>query len=405
MKITDVEIIPIYPRVAARNAAYRARFVDINQRVVFKVRTDAGIVGYGDARSPAPARSVVEPVIGRSPFDFLQADLHVGLGAALYDVMGKYLEVPAYKLMGQKVREAVAVAAWTRPASPERLAEEVRRAAAEGYTHFKMHSCEYYDVLAQTRAGEEAAPPGFRFHWDFNHNRTMPTVLPLLKELEKSPVVGFVEDPLRWNDIDGWRKLRQKVGMPVIMHVPQLGGGQEMIQGCADAYMLGGPIGQMLRMGFAYAAANVPVLLQITGGTLTKALAMHLGAVLPTATLHSVNLDDQYEEDVTRERIPVIAGFSPVPEKPGLGVEVDEEALARCAANGPTEIPRHVAIVRLPGGRRIYYPSLAAVDVHRMTGKEEGTIRGIDLELRDDDGSSDFARLYERLQRDGAFID
>src|SRR5438128_286539 len=75
MKITNVEIIPIYPRIAARNAAYKARFVNINQRVVFKVHTDAGIVGYGDARSSAPPRSSVETVIGRSPFDFLHNDL------------------------------------------------------------------------------------------------------------------------------------------------------------------------------------------------------------------------------------------------------------------------------------------------------------------------------------------
>ena len=43
----------------------------------------------------------------------------LGLAAALYDAMGKYLEIPAYKLMGPKVRDRVAVAAWTRP-SPRR---------------------------------------------------------------------------------------------------------------------------------------------------------------------------------------------------------------------------------------------------------------------------------------------
>jgi L-alanine-DL-glutamate epimerase-like enolase superfamily enzyme len=404
MKITDIEIIPIYPRIAARNAAYKARFRDLNRRVVFKVHTDAGIVGYGDYRSGAPPRSSVEPLIGRDPFEYLYNDLHPGLGMALYDVMGKYLEVPAYKLMGQKVREAVSVAAWTRPASPERLAEEVQRAVEEGYTHFKMHSCEYYDVLEQTRAVEEVAPPGFKFHWDFNHNRTLISVLPLINELEQFRVVGFIEDPIIWRDIDGWRALRQRVGLPIIMHVPQLGGAQEVIHGCADAYMIGGSIGNTLRAGYAYGAANMPVLLQLGSGTVSKALAMHMGAVLPTATLHSVNLDDQYEEDITRERIPVIHGCSPVPQGPGLGVEIDEEALARAAANPPTEIPRHLAVVRLTSGHKIYYPSLGAVNVERMTGKEEGTIRGINLDIRDDDGSAEFAHLYERATATGGFI-
>ena len=44
---------------------------------------------------------------------------------ALYDVMGKHLEVPAHKLMGQKLRERVCVAAWTRPGRTEEIADEV----------------------------------------------------------------------------------------------------------------------------------------------------------------------------------------------------------------------------------------------------------------------------------------
>ena len=69
------------------------------------------------------------------------------------------------------------VAAWTRPASPEDLALEVQRAAAEGYKIFKVHTCEQYDVLEQTRAVEEVAPDGFKMHYDFNHNRTSTAVL------------------------------------------------------------------------------------------------------------------------------------------------------------------------------------------------------------------------------------
>jgi L-alanine-DL-glutamate epimerase-like enolase superfamily enzyme len=400
MKITDIEIIPIYPRIAARNEDYQVRFSHINHRTVFKVHTDTGLVGYGDYRCGPPPRSSVEPLIGCNPFDFLHNNLNPGLGGALYDVMGKILEVPAYKLMGPKVREAVSVAAWTRPASPECFREEILRAVAQGYTLFKMHTCEYYDVLEQTRAAEEVAPEGFKIHYDFNGNRTLAAVLPLLRELEQSPIVGYVEDPLVRTDIDGWRRLREKVRIPLVMHVPPLGGLQEILHGMADAYMVGeGGIGNTLARGFACGAANVQTILQLTGGTLTKALALHMAAVLPTATGHSINLDDQYEEDITRERIPVTEGYSPVPEGPGLGIEVDEEALARVAANQPTTLPRHVGILHLPGGHKLYTPSFPAVS--RLTGREEGTIRGLKLELWEDDGSPEFAQLYERVQKEG----
>jgi L-alanine-DL-glutamate epimerase-like enolase superfamily enzyme len=318
--------------------------------------------------------------------------------------MGKYLEVPAYKLMGQKVRDVVSVAAWTRPASPEHFREEILRAVAQGYNIFKMHTCEYYDVMEQTRAAEEVAPEGFKIHYDFNSNRTLAAILPIVRELEKSRVVGYIEDPIVRSDIDGWRRLREKTRIPIIMHVPQLGGIQEIIHGLADAYMVGeGGIGNTLVRGFAYGAANIQTIIQLTGGTLTKALALHMAAVLPTATGHSINLDDQYEEDITKERIPVIEGYSPVPEGPGLGIEVDEEALARVAANKPTIIPKHVGILHLSGGHKIYTPSIPSVS--QLTGREEGTIRGLKLELWEDDGSPEFTSTYERVQKEGKFIE
>jgi len=404
MRITSVDIIPIYPRLVPRVAAHNAHYPNWNLRTVFRVRADNGLVGYGDYRCPPPPESIVKPLIGRSPFDFIGNELNPGLGAALYDVMGKHLDVPAYKLMGQKVRDWVSVAAWSKPASPETLRSEVQRAVAEGYTIMKMHSCEYYDILEQNKAVEEVAPPGFRMHYDFNHNRTIVAALPIIQELEQSRVVGFIEDPLRANDVDGWRRLREKVRVPLIMHPSPLGGAQEILLGVADAYMSGGVIGSTLQRAGALAGLNIPLLLQITGGTLTKALALHLAAVCPTATMHSVNLDDQYEDDITTTRIPVVEGSSPVPEGPGLGCEVDEDALAKLAANKPTPAPKHVAVVRLRAGHTIFFPSLTAINVHRMTGKEEGTIRGLHLELWDDDGSASFGRVHERVQR-GAYVE
>ena len=424
MKITSVDVIPIYPRLVARAAKHNAHYPNWNVRTVFRVRTDSGLVGYGDYRCVPPPETIGKPLIGRSPFDFIGNDLNPGLGAALYDVMGKHLDVPAYKLMGQKVRDWVSVAAWSKPAHPDLLRVEVKRAVEEGYTIMKMHSIDYYDILEQNKAVEEVAPPGFKMHYDFNHNRSLVSVLPLIRELERSRVVGFIEDPLRANDVDGWRRLREKVRVPLIMHPAPLGGVQEAMQGMADAYMSNGLIGSTLQRGAALAGLNIPLLLQVTGGTLTKALALHLGAVCPSATMHTVSLDDQYLDDITTERIRVVEGSSPVPDGPGLGFEVDEAALARLAANKPTPVPKHVAAVRLRslarlaggaerpgddlssrlGGHTIYFPSLTTINIHRMTGREEGTIRGLCLELWDDDGTPEFGRVYEKVQR-GAFVE
>src|SRR5688572_3444770 len=410
MKITSVDVIPIYPRLVPRAAAHNAHFPNWNLRTVFRVKADNGLVGYGDFRCPPPPDTIAAPLIGKSPFDFVGNDLNPGLGAALYDLMGKHLDLPAYKLMGPKVRDRVSVAAWTKPVPPDTLAQEVKRAASEGYTHMKMHASEYYDLFEQNKAVEEVAPPGFLMHYDLNWSRSLLSVAPLIRDLESSPTVGFIEDPLRRNDLDGWRRLRREIRVPLIMHVQPLGGLQEVILGCADGYMAGGQIGSTLRFGAALSAASLPLLLQITGGTLTKALALHVAAVTPAATLHSVNLDDQYEDDITTTRIPVASGTSPVPEAPGLGLEVDEDALHRLSQNKPTPVPRHVAVVTLPegngqGGPTITFPSLTSIRVQQHTGREEGTIHGISMRLWDDDGTPEFEKAHSRAHSTGPFFE
>lgn len=408
MKITDIECIPIAMPLSERyhNSNGRTRMYDIDQHMVVKVHTDNGLVGYGDDEDHCQpiSDSVRASLIDRNPFDFIHNDLHQALGMALYDVMGKYLEVPAYKLMGQKIRDVVPVAAWTRPCQPEVFQSEIKRAVRQGYTTFKMHSSTLFDVIEQTRLAEEVASPGFKIHWDFNHNRTLAAVLPIIAEIEKNhSIVGFIEDPLPWSDIDGWRTLRQKTNIPLIMHVPQLGGIQEVIRGVADIYMIGGRgIGSTLISGFAYGKANIQTLIQQSGNTLMKALTLHQAAVLPTATAHIITLTDQYDEDITKEQIQVTEGFSSVPEAPGLGVEVDEKALARAAERRPFEKVEFIGVLHLPGGQRIY--SLGDPDIERLTGYEEGTIRGIRYERQERDGSKEVEDLYQRVKREGTLV-
>ena len=92
-----------------------------------------------------------------------------------------------------------------------------------------------------------------------------------------------------------------------------------------------------------------------------------------------------------------------MPDGPGLGVEVDEEALAQLAANYRNDSqspPRCVGVLHLPVGRRWY--TILAPDISRLTGCEEGTIRGIRLDLWSADGSDKFERVYEQVVREGA---
>ena len=414
MKITSVEIIPITIQLASRydNEAGRLRMYDIDQHTAVKITTDNGIVGYGSHEEGKPVldNEHVDQVIDRNPFDFLMNELNAALGMALYDVMGKHLEIPAHKIMGQKVRDSVPVGAWTRPCPPEIFAGEVRRATDQGYRVFKMHSDPRYDVVEQTKAAQDVAPEGFKLHWDLNHSRTPGTIGPLIAELAKYPVVGFLEDPLPWNDIEGWRQLRAKSRLPLIMHNPQLGGMHEVIHGCADIYMTGGPIGRVLQEGFAYGHANVQVLIQQSGSTLMRSLSLHEASVLPTATAHLIDLDDQFDDDITVERIQVTGGFCRVPTAPGLGIDVDEQKLK--AASERAHLPRleHIAIYHLPDGKRLFALDTSQKSVgaskgfSQMSGFEEGDLRGLDFKAWVDDGSDAYNQAKVRLQSEGWYV-
>lgn len=396
MKITDVEAIPINPKLCSRNAGQKPRFVGIDTQTIFKVTCDNGIVGWGDSRGHVDLpQTQIDRMIDRNPVDFLMAGITPGLSGAIYDAVGKHLEVPAWKLIGEKVRDRIPVAAWTRPASPEDLAAEVQRAVDEGYMTFKMHSCSYYCILECTRAVEEVAPAGFRFHWDLNHNRPLNWVLRVVEALDQSWVVGVIEDPLNWRDIEGWRRLRNSLHVPLLMHVPQLGGGPEMLHGCADLYMIGEHgIPGAIKRAWACAETNVGCVIQLTGGTLSKAMAMHLGAVVPNLS-HSTNLDDQYEEDVTGGRLEVAEGTTPVPEGPGLGVDVDEQELERIRQNPKTEVPRIISELHMPRGGR--YVQRGWPNVDRQTGYPEAGMPGVRLELWEEDGSPEWTARWEEL--------
>ena len=113
MKITHVERtlvdVPFTPRqqkITARTV-YNWSILEL-----CKVTTDTGLVGWGETvvhyTFARVTDQAVARVMGKSPADLLHDDsLGAGLQMALYDVVGKALEVPCYKLMGNKVRDWV----------------------------------------------------------------------------------------------------------------------------------------------------------------------------------------------------------------------------------------------------------------------------------------------------------
>ena len=358
LRITDVEVHEIvapYQDFNARRLT-RHRQLSFQARTVYVIRTDVGLEGYGETgNAPAPKREEFAYLIGRNPFLEFNRVTHLGMSMALYDLMGKYLGIPLWKLIGPQVRTWIPLAAWTMSQQPEGMAKEVVNLSQRGYNWLKYHVDFFQNVVDQTEAVQRVAPPGFRLQYDFNGDEGLNTVLPILKELERFPVAGRVEDPLRSNrpaDRDDWRLLRESTRLPILAHGP---GTDYLIEKAADGCLISRfAVPEAIRAAHVAEAINAPFMLQHVGGNITLAFLAHEASVFKLATMAHIHCSHLWKDDVTVETLPVVGGKVKVPQGPGLGVTLDHEKLRQLATPEKPKRDRFVVRMKYHGGLIVY---------------------------------------------------
>ena len=148
------------------------------------------------------------------------------------------------------------------------------------------------------------------------------------------------------------------------------------------------------------AALNNPFWLQLARTGLTTALAAHLGAVLPLAQWLAVTCLNSYEDDLLAAPLTIQGGHLRVPEGPGLGIEIDEAAVARYRMDPPYEVayPPQLLTVRWPSDRAIHYADMPQCWADFLAGNAPAQERGATMEIHPDDGSPAWAELHERAR-------
>ena len=403
MKITDIELHQIYTPLRAWNRdAHRLYQGSIwDTRTIVVLQTDTGLQGLGEftGTTNSTVEQDLEKLRGTNPCRWLaHPELNIRLAPAIYDLVGKANDVPAYQLFGPKVRFWVPVSSWTVSQTPAKMAAEVEHAVEQGYTWMKYHTHSFHNVIDQTRAMQEVAPRGFKIHYDVNWNNSVDHIVELSRELAQFPVAGLIEDPLRPFDFEGYKILRQKCALPIVFHHLPLGG-REGMMGLADGYMLGhAPIGNVVRRAGLFEAANTPFMMQNTGGNITCAMVVHMAAAFEQATLHHVTLAHMWEEDVV-EPFAVVAGQVPVPEEPGLGLTLNRETLERLKATEPPPLPKALVRICVENGPTAYARAPLSrsphIDPTLVAGVGQGYDRSVDQDFWHDDGSAEFAKLWE----------
>lgn len=385
-------------------------FYGPSRRTIYVAHTNNGLIGLGESGGTEPD-GVIQQYIGGNPFDWIGDETSLGLGTAMYDLMGQAAGVPVYKLFGQRYRRLVPVGSWTVSTHPDRMARAVKEYSGRGYTWLKYHLSPFENVLDQLEAMQEVAPPGFRVMFDVTMGGSNDHTFELLDEISKFPIAGAFEDPFFEKDLDAYVELRNRCRLPIVLHHAPLGHTFAVLKRAADAYILGhAKIGVAMRRAGLFAAANVPFMLQNVGGHITRTMTTHMQAAFKTAQW-SFHCDaETWKSDVVKERPDPVNGLLRVPEKPGLGVTLDRGELERLKKLKLPEKDKWIIKTRFADGTTMYNIADPKNSIFMVRPDHSRLLpvsykAPIKTEWWDDDGSDAYRQMFQRIEREGVVLE
>ncbi|MBN1399541.1 MAG: hypothetical protein JXA74_01815 [Anaerolineae bacterium] len=372
MKITTTDIwTVVVPTIPGRvhSASYGPAGWDEVPKHIIRMHTDDGYNGLGETGRGVPredVESLAKALVGLDPRDLALQQLPAAMGTldrpseetgynrwwesaeagprrpsyaafemAIIDLLGRYYERPAHWFLGGAVRQRVPADYWIGHQTPEDAAINARIAVERGFKGMKMKCTGDEPLVRRCRAIWEVAGPEFELTIDPNTRFWRFTeALEMARELVKWGKVKVFEDPMaKWN-LDWYRLLREQGVVPVALH---LGDPQDIINAikaeAVDYLNLGGGMIQFVRNAAIAHAAGVPCWhgsgndLGIMEFSYLHAAAAARNCVLGSDFVGSWTRVD----DLTLEGIQFDDGFAVVPDAPGLGCELDMDALGQYA--------------------------------------------------------------------------
>jgi D-galactarolactone cycloisomerase len=339
-----------------------------------EVLTDEGVTGLGSClgNPPSAIKAIVEDVfkpalVGRDPFEIeaIWRDLYIGrlerssgprgigVGAlsgidiALWDIKGKALGVPIYQLLGgaahPKVRAYASSVYWQ---APESAYEEARRYVDQGYTGVKVKIGGDLDRdLAMVAAVREAIGPKVDLFVDANVCYTTKLALKVVRELERQNVFWF-EEPIPFDDLDGQKLLSDATSVRIAAGENNYTryGFRDLIGRKAvdvvqpDTARCGG-ISEIRKIGAMATANDLLFVPHSFGDAALELAALHVIASTPEAFIieHDIT-HNPLRSELGGALLEARDGYLPLPDRPGLGVELTDEIREKYAYRGGTDI-------------------------------------------------------------------
>ncbi len=360
MRVTRVEIIPVdIPRSRVLTLSHYGRLGEGRpvEFVLTRVHTDEGIAGLGECPPLPPLSPESQPVIvavlknwivpnilGLDPFDLEEAWRRMdhyaptypmakaSIDMALWDIMGKRLGMPLYRLLGGGGPFRIPLVGLIGLGEPEEVVKEAERYVSEGFGGLRLKIGPGRDVECVKALREAFGDVDIRV--DCNQAYSRAGAVRVIRALERFEV-ELVEQPTPWWDFKALAYVAKRVETPIMPH--------ESIYLISDVkalldmeaigvlglktYRPGGGVTSARRLLEAARLLNLPCLMHddVELGV-SLAAAAHIITAYRGVITHRCELSGYPEwlsDDVVASPMRFTGGHATAPDGPGLGVELD----------------------------------------------------------------------------------
>ncbi len=337
-----------------------------HETCLVRLETDDGLVGWGEGQAPVAPKAtaaIVEHLcapllLGRDPFDVeylwyrlysamrerghvtgFYVDALAAVDLALYDLLGKALHKPVCKLLGGTFRADVPIYAGLGGTKPEAVAAQAQDLLSAGYRALKLHlRVPNPDLLAIVEAVRQTVGPRIELMVDIHGTRDVSAAIELGRGLETLGV-RWLEAPCQPEDIRGQAEIARALDMQVATgewlrtvwewrNWIALRGFDVAMPDIARTGLSEGK-----RIAALCDSFNLPIAPHVGGGgILSVAATIHYSLAIPNFQImeHSHEAHDWKGSIAASYPTPQDGRFA-LPDTPGLGVVIDEAAVARYA--------------------------------------------------------------------------
>ncbi len=334
--------------------------------LLVKIHTDEGLTGLGEV-SCTPRWSgedhfsaqhfiqqLLAPLMqGEDPtrVEYLRERMELGVAGnyftkaalemALWDILGKSVGQPVYRLLGGKVREEVATKWSISGLEPARAAEIASYAVSQGFGAMKVKvGLNPAEDIARVQAVRRAIGDSIRLGMDANGGWSVRDALHVIPRVAAQNIF-FAEQPVPPDDLVGMAQVRRKVSIPVVadesVYTPEDAAALVRAEAADVLSVYVGKAGGISRARRVVAVAEAAGLACTIGSNLEmgvgSAAMIHLAMATRGVRAEEFPCDIigplYYEDDLLVEPLPLGAGKARPHERPGLGVELDMQKVRR----------------------------------------------------------------------------